>query len=172
MIHRSYIQWLSHYADWAIPTPIYLSVCLSVRPLVFISIFVITYTPLFIYPINSGTRHFTWLSSLLSSLLCFVPHFISTLAYHFRLTQLCFPGWSKWSSWSGSRPELKYWGTWWRWREILFVSLTLCKQPRGAVAGNTLHMHVPPYYFPICNSNLSWYRGLQAACFSCPQETW
>ena len=33
------------------------------------------------------------------------------------------------------------------------------------------HCSIPPYYFPICNSNLSSYRGLQAASFSCPQET-
>jgi hypothetical protein len=39
-------------------------------------------------------------------LCCFPLYFY--LAYHMRLTlaALC------WSSWSGSRPELKYWGTW------------------------------------------------------------
>jgi hypothetical protein len=39
----------------------------------------------------------------------------------------------------------------------LFVSLTLCKQPGGTIAGNTAV--IPPYFFPICNSNLSSYRG-------------
>ena len=101
------------------------------------------------------TCYFTY--TLIQMSVLFTLQVISSLAYHFSVTataqSFCellysyrLPVGRNWSSWSGSRPELKYWGTWW-WS---CLCLWHCANSQEKPLLATLLFHRPtPFQFVI-----------------------